>query len=321
MRVLEPYDKNDESDTIKPIIASATGPDGAAGRVHISFLELVSRGKPMLEIDIAFQPMNVEPDTGYGKVEDSTTVCLGFKDATLLVLHILTVLKLKGFAPPPVILDIISSVEENKNKESDVVATRRVTRTDFGDKWPLTVESGILRCHNNAVTFIPDVMPDDEGRRMIEARVYGVNGRARNLFPDITPIQAVDEQPILYQTVDRLTPSQRREIFQAIVACEDAATRQAMAEYSKADTTDASWGPGGQDYDSAEWSEIHTLYSAREQEVIEECKRELRDKYTITEEEENKISMEGAVLGWLPLTPRLKDVSPLIEAGLALCDS
>lgn len=44
--------------------------------------------------------------------------------------------------------------------------TRQVSTADFGDGWPLTVESGLLRCRAGAVTF-------ETG-----GRVYAVNGRA-----------------------------------------------------------------------------------------------------------------------------------------------
>jgi hypothetical protein len=57
--------------------------------------------------------------------------------------------------------------------------TRRVSRADFGDEWPLTVESGTLSCQaGRAVVFLA---PD--------GTAYGVNGTAAN-YEDIDPIWA-----------------------------------------------------------------------------------------------------------------------------------
>lgn len=58
-------------------------------------------------------------------------------------------------------------------------STRRVTRADFGDDWPLTVESGTLSCQpGRAVVFLA---PD--------GTAYGVNGSAAD-YEDIDPIWA-----------------------------------------------------------------------------------------------------------------------------------
>ena len=58
--------------------------------------------------------------------------------------------------------------------------TRQVSRADFGEEWPLTVESGLLRCQAGAVTF-------ETG-----GSVYAVNGLAMNNQQnlDIGPIWA-----------------------------------------------------------------------------------------------------------------------------------
>jgi Protein of unknown function (DUF2511) len=56
--------------------------------------------------------------------------------------------------------------------------TRQVSRADFGEEWPLTIESGLLRCRAGAVTF-------ETG-----GSVYAVNGLAMNNTQnlDIGPI-------------------------------------------------------------------------------------------------------------------------------------
>lgn len=60
---------------------------------------------------------------------------------------------------------------------------QEVTRADFGDEWPLTVEGGTLRCDGEAVTFEAD------------GTTYAVNGMAtsRDAGADIDPIWAPGE--------------------------------------------------------------------------------------------------------------------------------
>jgi hypothetical protein len=54
-----------------------------------------------------------------------------------------------------------------------------MSRADYGKGWPLTVESGTLRCDNDAVTFETDSL------------TYGVNGTALTKgLPRIDPIWA-----------------------------------------------------------------------------------------------------------------------------------
>lgn len=64
--------------------------------------------------------------------------------------------------------------------ESETTVT--VSRADFGDQWPLTVDGGTLRCEADAVS--------------LEARgvVYAVNGTAesRDIGVDIDPVWADD---------------------------------------------------------------------------------------------------------------------------------
>ena len=60
---------------------------------------------------------------------------------------------------------------------------RHISASDYGDRWPLTVEDGILRCEGaRAVVFIAG------------GRAYGVNGTALTMgYPEIDPIWAVGE--------------------------------------------------------------------------------------------------------------------------------
>ncbi len=60
-----------------------------------------------------------------------------------------------------------------------------VTRSDFGDEWPLTVDSGVLRCEEGSAVVFKD---DADGT------VYAVNGMAQtwDLGVDIEEIWADD---------------------------------------------------------------------------------------------------------------------------------
>ena len=57
-----------------------------------------------------------------------------------------------------------------------------VSRSEYGDSWPLTVDSGTLRCEPpSAVVF------------KVDGTDYGVNGMAKtNGYADIAPIWAAD---------------------------------------------------------------------------------------------------------------------------------
>lgn len=61
-----------------------------------------------------------------------------------------------------------------------------VTRADFGDEWPLTVEEGELACEADAVTFTTG------------GTTYGVNGLAIGRgHPEIDPIWADDPEGLV----------------------------------------------------------------------------------------------------------------------------
>ena len=59
-----------------------------------------------------------------------------------------------------------------------------VTRTQFGAAWPLTVDSGVLRCEGGAIVF-----------RAPDGHDYGVNGLAAT-YDDIGPIWAAEPKGI-----------------------------------------------------------------------------------------------------------------------------
>lgn len=63
--------------------------------------------------------------------------------------------------------------------EASATNAQPVSAADFGDKWPLTVDSGVLRCEEQAVVF------------RYEGVDYAVNGTAKSRgYPPIDPIWA-----------------------------------------------------------------------------------------------------------------------------------
>jgi hypothetical protein len=60
---------------------------------------------------------------------------------------------------------------------------KEITKAEYGDRWPFTVEKGILRCEDGMVVFESD------------GNEYGVNGLAQNQFKkDIGTILQDDDQ-------------------------------------------------------------------------------------------------------------------------------
>lgn len=71
----------------------------------------------------------------------------------------------------------------------------RVSATEFGDRWPLTVTSGILRCDRNRDAIYVTI---DTGKGIY----YGLNGSARGFYPDSRElwkpgIRPMDLQPLI----------------------------------------------------------------------------------------------------------------------------
>ena len=65
------------------------------------------------------------------------------------------------------------------------IPSRHVTRVDFPHDWPLTVDSGVLRCEDDAVTF------------SVGSRTYALNGTAMTRgLPEIEPIWAWNEESL-----------------------------------------------------------------------------------------------------------------------------
>jgi hypothetical protein len=117
---------------------------------------------------------------------------------------------------------------------------------------------------------------------------YGVNGTAKSRYPTVDPIwkeQPLEEELGTAKSLHRLPEEQRRTVFVALVGCEDDARKA---------------GERGQE---------------------DRCKAALRQRETLTEDELQQISTEGAMKGWPPLTATRVNIGAIIQAGLALCAS
>lgn len=108
-----------------------------------------------------------------------------------------------------------------------------VSRSDFGEKWPLTVDAGVLQCSGSAVTLT------------VGAKTFALNGRARGMsrFADIASI-VKPTPPGPYTPLTALAEEQRREIFARLVDCEDrggnvAACRAALRKRHRITIDDA----------------------------------------------------------------------------------
>jgi hypothetical protein len=92
--------------------------------------------------------------------------------------------------------------------------TGYVSRAEFGDKWPLTVEEGVLRCDPRGA--LGAVLFETGGRR------YAVNGTAKSLgHRPIDPIWRFQTQEFSGTVAQRLTESDRKRIFVEVVKCQD----------------------------------------------------------------------------------------------------
>ena len=87
-----------------------------------------------------------------------------------------------------------------------------VSRTEMGDKWPFTVDSGEIRCDRDRVTFHTD------------GKTYALNGTAMTFSPNAKDISEISRvNPIFVRTPEnpvlRLDESVRREIVKQMAEC------------------------------------------------------------------------------------------------------
>jgi len=102
---------------------------------------------------------------------------------------------------------------------------RRISRSDYGDRWPFTVNDGILSC----VALGKKSNVDIQGVYFrVGPITYGVNGSARGRGgADVEAISKNVSRGEPKKILNRVLEENRRELFGAIVACEDQANRVA----------------------------------------------------------------------------------------------
>ncbi|WP_419950532.1 DUF2511 domain-containing protein [Candidatus Palauibacter sp.] len=186
-----------------------------------------------------------------------------------------------------------NSVRSTRSPESGgLQQEREISRADFGETWPFTVGSGMLRCGpGDAVTFTAD------------GTVYAVNGVATTFGSgvDIEPIWAYAPQPdIGVAVVERLSMADREAIFAELGECEDMAMERAEAEIPVTDR-----------------ASLHAM-AERQGQIEDECKSGVRNGFGISEDEATRIVLEG--ISSVESMRLRVDIGPVIRAGLELCD-
>ena len=176
-----------------------------------------------------------------------------------------------------------------------VTLERTISRADFDEDWPFTVDSGTLACRSlaKAVTFTAG------------GTTYAVNGTASTLQTavPVDPIWAY-APPVATDVdiVDRMPLSDREEIYRQLLSCEDQAMLRADREVPITDRTSLE------------------ANVERMRELEAECERIVRNRWSISEDEEARIGLEG-VTGSLPAARVIrKSIGSIVQAGLALCD-
>jgi hypothetical protein len=76
---------------------------------------------------------------------------------------------------------LILGCSDNEPVSETTHNERKITKAEYGEKWPFTVEEGILKCINDGVIFT------------VNRKSYGINGRAKtDGYADPQEIWAVD---------------------------------------------------------------------------------------------------------------------------------
>ena len=198
-----------------------------------------------------------------------------------------------------------------------------LTAQQFGDRWPFTVDTGIVRCEsyghphrvgrppsnrasswqNSAVTFEADGV------------IYGVNGRARGsgAYREVDPIWRTAPPLNFGEPVARISENNRRSIFNESVTCEDQASERAASTFPQ---TNASHP----DFDAERVGDLILQEIELAEQLTDECKAGVQERHDLANEELTQIGAEGVANGWPPLSPLRVSIGPIIDAGLELCE-
>jgi hypothetical protein len=91
---------------------------------------------------------------------------------------------------------------------------RAITRAEFGEAWPLTIDGGVIACvDGSSVVFCADGV------------TYAINGTARGQaaargYREIEPIQRLKPVAAVTARADRLSEADRQAIFAEVVQCQ-----------------------------------------------------------------------------------------------------
>ena len=157
---------------------------------------------------------------------------------------------------------------------------RAITRAEFGEAWPLTVDGGVIACvDGSSVVFRADGV------------TYAINGTARGQAAargdrEIEPIQRLQPVAAVTARADRLSEADRQAIFAEVVQCQ-----RNGAHYTGA----AAVG----------WAEV--------------CRTHFARPSKLAGDELSLIMTEGASIGWPPLKPVRAGIRPIFDVGLKLC--
>ena len=165
---------------------------------------------------------------------------------------------------------------------------RLISRVDYGEDWPFTVEEGVLSCNLSEVVFTAGGVS------------YGINGSAMG-SGNYAEVEAIWRLAPLGAPAEPLTTvpeAERRQLFADIAACEDSATEDAIRRFP----TDV------------------VAQIDEEGRLADSCKESLRAEAALTEDELDQISIEGVLLNWPPMTPTRMSIGQIIQDGLTLCD-
>jgi hypothetical protein len=166
---------------------------------------------------------------------------------------------------------------------------REITRDEYGDRWPFTVERGILSCTDNAVVLTTG------------GTAYAVNGQARTRgYAPTEPIWREATLSLSVSPVARLPVETRQQIFRATVGCEDEGNDEAERRLPVT--------PGN--------IEKHLALASQ---LTDTCKAGVRKQHALTADEHERIGNEGVAHSWPPLTPTRVNIGPIIDDGLQLC--
>lgn len=157
---------------------------------------------------------------------------------------------------------------------------RAISRAEFGEAWPLTVDGGVIACvDGSSVVFRADGL------------TYTINGTARGQaaargYRDIAPIQRLKPVATATARADRLSEADRQAIFAEVVQCQ----------------------LNGSHYTGAAavgWAEA--------------CRTQVARAQQLTGDEVSLIMTEGASVGWPPVKPVRASIRPIFDVGLELC--